>query len=191
MNQQASVMHKAYPRFLELFESCGLRNSAEVKDACFNIWLRLGGNFIEKEDKNHPLGVYKTEIDSLKREIRLLMSKKDEQFEVFQKTHNAQVEKIKSLEFQLKQSKLNAQILNQQIIDWGIYSAIWTVETYCRYRDSKTSLQVTPEDRANIEPVRMAWMMLKNLGVDIETVGNHGNMRIVYDKSQNPFFGRQ
>lgn len=114
----------------------------------------------------------------------------DEQFEAFQKTHNAQVEKIKSLEWQVEQAKLNAVICVQSIHDYAIYSAIWTLELYCRHRDSGTSLQVTPEDRTNIEPVRVAWMMLEKLGVTLEPVGSFGNMRIVYDKSQNPFFGK-
>lgn len=124
-------------------------------------------------------------------EIWLLMSKKNEQFEAFQKTHNAQVEKIKSLEWQVEQAKLNAVICVQSIHDYAIYSAIWTLELYCRHRDSGTSLQVTPEDRTNIEPVRVAWAMLEKFDdVTLEPVGSFGNMRIVYDKSQNPFFGR-
>ena len=107
------------------------------------------------------------------------------------RTHNAQVEKIKSLEWQVEQAKLNAVICVQSIHDYAIYSAIWTIELYCRHRDSSTSLQVTPEDRTNIEPVRVAWAMLEKFDdVTLEQVGNFGNMRIVYDKSKNPFFGR-
>ena len=74
--------------------------------------------------------------------------------------------------------------------DYAIYSAIITIETYCRYRNLGQAFQVLTEDRTTAEPVRVAWQVLKDLGVQFEIVGNHGNMRIVYDKSKNVFFGK-
>ncbi len=170
---QCSSMHPYYPQFLIFMQSCEQRQSAQTLESCFEVWLKM---FVIQNEQTEVIG-------RLIQNNMVLVALKE--------VHNIQVEKIKNLEWQVEQAKLNAQILNQQIIDWSIYNAIWTIETYCRHRDRGPSLQVTPEDSTNIETVRVAWAMLEKFDdVTLELVGNFGNMRIVYDKSKNPFFGR-
>lgn len=83
---------------------------------------------------------------------------------------------------------------NQKIMDeYAIYQAIYDLETYCRHRPAGGHiwLQVESEDRATAPVIENALMVLQAAGVEIvRDKPKFPNIRIIYDKTNNPFFGK-
>ena len=75
--------------------------------------------------------------------------------------------------------------------DYAIYSAIYTLETYCCYRPGGNSmwLQVESEDRETKPMIEHALMVLEAAPeVTIVRDPNYPNIKVIYDRSGNRFF---
>lgn len=75
---------------------------------------------------------------------------------------------------------------------YAIYSAIWTLETYCRKRQvgGETWLQIASEDRQTAPMIEHAMMVLETAPevTILRDEPRYPNVKIVYDRSGNRFF---
>lgn len=78
---------------------------------------------------------------------------------------------------------------NDQIIkDYAIWQAITDLESRCRHRP--TGLQMDIEDKAHNITVEYALFVLEKCGVEMVRDQHYGNLKIIYDRGQNQFFGK-
>lgn len=84
-----SVMHPQYSQFLEFMQSCEVRQSAEVLEACFEVWLKNNECWrITHNAQVKIIEVYKEEVETLKREIFRLIQEKNIQNYIKEKLVN-------------------------------------------------------------------------------------------------------
>ncbi len=76
----------------------------------------------------------------------------------------------------------------QWIVDYAVWQAIHDLESRCRHYP--TGLEVKVQDRANSVPVEYALRLLELAGVEMIKNDHFPNVKIVYDRSQNPLFGK-
>jgi len=76
----------------------------------------------------------------------------------------------------------------QWIVDYAIWQAIHDLESRCRYYP--TGLEVKVQDKANSVPVEYALKLLEMVGVTMVKNDHFPNVKIIYDRSQNPLFGK-
>lgn len=78
---------------------------------------------------------------------------------------------------------------NEQIIkDYAIWQAITDLESRCRHRP--TGLQMDIEDKSHSITVEYALFILEKCGVEMVRDKHYGNLKIIYDRGQNQFFGK-
>ena len=86
-------------------------------------------------------------------------------------------------------SVLSEHVLRDEwIVDYAIWQAIHDLESRCRHYP--TGLEIKVQDRANSVPVEYALKLLEMVGVKIDKNDKFPNIKIVYDRSQNPLFGK-
>ena len=86
-------------------------------------------------------------------------------------------------------SVLSEHVLRDEfIVDYAIWQAIHDLESRCRHYP--TGLEVKVQDRANSVPVQHALKLLEMVGVEMIKNDHFPNVKIVYDRSQNPLFGK-
>lgn len=76
----------------------------------------------------------------------------------------------------------------QWIVDYAVWQAIHDLESRCRHYP--TGLEVTVKDKAHDIPVQNALRLLELVGVEMVKNDHFPNVKIVYDRSQNPLFGK-
>ena len=76
----------------------------------------------------------------------------------------------------------------QWIVDYAVWQAIHDLESRCRHYP--TGLEVKVQDKANSVPVEYALKLLELVGVEMVKNDHFPNVKIVYDRSQNPLFGK-
>ena len=76
----------------------------------------------------------------------------------------------------------------QWIVDYAIWQAIHDLERRCRHYP--TGLEINVQDREHDIPVQHALKLLNVVGVKIDKNDKFPNIKIIYDKSQNPLFGK-
>ena len=76
----------------------------------------------------------------------------------------------------------------QWIVDYAVWQAIHDLESRCRHYP--TGLEVKVQDRANSVPVEYALKLLEMVGVTMIKNDHFPNVKIVYDRSSNPLFGK-
>ena len=76
----------------------------------------------------------------------------------------------------------------QWIVDYAIWQAIHDLESRCRHYP--TGLEVKVQDKANSVPVEYALKLLEMVGVEMVKNDHFPNVKIIYDRSQNPLFGK-
>ncbi len=92
-------------------------------------------------------------------------------------------------ELQKQLSVLSEHVLRDEwIVDYAIWQAIHDLESRCRHYP--TGLEVKVQDRANSVPVEYALRLLELAGVEMIKNDHFPNVKIVYDRSQNPLFGK-
>ena len=92
-------------------------------------------------------------------------------------------------ELQKQLSVLSEHVLRDEwIVDYAIWQAIHDLESRCRHYP--TGLEVKVQDRANSVPVEYALRLLELAGVEMVKNDHFPNVKIVYDRSQNPLFGK-
>ena len=86
-------------------------------------------------------------------------------------------------------SVLSEHVLRDEfIVDYAIWQAIHDLESRCRHYP--TGLEIKVQDRANSVPVEYALRLLEMVGVEMVKNDHFPNVKIIYDKSQNPLFGK-
>ena len=86
-------------------------------------------------------------------------------------------------------SVLSEHVLRDEyIVDYAIWQAIHDLESRCRHYP--TGLEIKVQDRANSVPVEYALRLLELAGVEMVKNGHFPNIKIIYDRSQNPLFGK-
>lgn len=76
----------------------------------------------------------------------------------------------------------------QWIVDYAVWQAIHDLESRCRHYP--TGLEIKVQDRANSVPVEYALKLLEMVGVTMIKNDHFPNVKIIYDRSQNPLFGK-
>ena len=86
-------------------------------------------------------------------------------------------------------SVLSEHVLRDEyIVDYAIWQAIHDLESRCRHYP--TGLEIKVQDREHDIPVQHALKLLNVVGVKIDKNDKFPNIKIIYDKSQNPLFGK-
>ena len=86
-------------------------------------------------------------------------------------------------------SVLSEHVLRDEyIVDYAIWQAIHDLESRCRHYP--TGLEIKVQDRANSVPVEYALKLLEMVGVGMIKNDHFPNVKIIYDRSQNPLFGK-
>jgi len=86
-------------------------------------------------------------------------------------------------------SVLSEHVLRDEfIVDYAIWQAIHDLESRCRHYP--TGLEIKVQDRANSVPVEYALKLLEMVGVEMVKNDHFPNVKIIYDRSQNPLFGK-
>ena len=92
-------------------------------------------------------------------------------------------------ELQKQLSVLSEHVLRDEwIVDYAIWQAIHDLERRCRHYP--TGLEIKVQDREHDIPVQHALKLLNVVGVKIDKNDKFPNIKIIYDKSQNPLFGK-
>ncbi len=92
-------------------------------------------------------------------------------------------------ELQKQLSVLSEHVLRDEwIVDYAIWQAIHDLESRCRHYP--TGLEIKVQDRANSVPVEYALKLLEMVGVEMIKNDHFPNVKIIYDRSQNPLFGK-
>ena len=92
-------------------------------------------------------------------------------------------------ELQKQLSVLSEHVLRDEfIVDYAIWQAIHDLESRCRHYP--TGLEVKVQDKANSVPVEYALRLLEMVGVEMIKNDHFPNVKIIYDRSQNPLFGK-
>lgn len=76
----------------------------------------------------------------------------------------------------------------RKIIDYAIWQAINDLEARCRWRP--TGLQIEIEDRSHEPAVSAALDILGECGVEVVRNERYPNIKINYDRTKNPYFGK-
>ena len=89
-----------------------------------------------------------------------------------------------------KQCLVMSEVIGREqwIVDYAIWQAIHDLESRCRHYP--TGLEVKVQDKANSVPVEYALKLLEMVGVEMVKNDHFPNVKIVYDRSQNPLFGK-
>lgn len=89
-----------------------------------------------------------------------------------------------------KQCLVMSEVIGREqwIVDYAIWQAIHDLESRCRHYP--TGLEIKVQDRANSVPVEYALRLLAMVGVEMIKNDKFPNIKIIYDKSQNPLFGK-
>ncbi len=86
-------------------------------------------------------------------------------------------------------SVLSEHVLRDEyIVDYAIWQAIHDLESRCRHYP--TGLEIKVKDKANSVPVEYALRLLELAGVEMVKNDKFPNIKIIYDRSQNPLFGK-
>jgi len=89
-----------------------------------------------------------------------------------------------------KQCLVMSEVIGREqwIVDYAIWQAIHDLESRCRHYP--TGLEVKVQDKANSVPVEYALKLLEMVGVEMIKNDHFPNVKIIYDRSQNPLFGK-
>lgn len=84
-------------------------------------------------------------------------------------------------------------MLNKIIKDYAIWQAISDLERVCRHRTATQNedwLQIESEDRTTKPVIEAALIVLEAANIELKRRDKFPNILIVYDRSQNKFFGK-
>jgi len=166
-------MHPRYQEFLAFMVDCPHRKTPECMQTAFWAWFKImselcGHRWIETDK---PFVFEKAGTDALKNDLDRLHRERDS--------------------FQ-EQARCLAES-SDTIRDYAIWQAISDLERVCRHRTATAAedwLQVEAENRTHIPTIEYALEVLKACGVEMDSKIGFPNIRIIYDRSNNKFFGK-
>jgi len=169
-------MHPRYQEFLKFMADCPHRKTPECMQTAFWAWFKImselcGHRWIETDK---PFVFEKAGTDALKNDLDRLHRERDS--------------------FQEQARCLAECADNDPIIrDYAIWQAISDLERVCRHRTATAAedwLQVEAENRTHIPTISYALEVLHACGVEMDSKIGFPNIRIIYDRSNNKFFGK-
>jgi hypothetical protein len=158
-------MHPRYQEFLAFMADCPHRKTPSTLETAFWAWFNKSGNqslIVVEQAK---------EITALKNDLDRLHRERDS--------------------FQ-QQARCLAES-SDTIRDYAIWQAISDLERVCRHRTATAAedwLQIEAENRTHIPTIANALEVLKECGVEMDSKIGFPNIRIIYDRSKNKFFGK-
>ena len=158
-------MHPRYAAFVEFMVDCPHRKTPSTLETAFWAWLNKSGNqsiIVVEQAK---------EITALKNDLDRLHRERD------------------SFQEQARCLAESSDIIR----DYAIWQAISDLERVCRHRTATAAedwLQVEAENRTHIPTINYALEVLKACGVQLDEKIGFPNIRIIYDRSKNKFFGK-
>ncbi len=79
-------------------------------------------------------------------------------------------------------------LVDEYVTNYAVWQAIHDLERRCRHYP--TGLEIKVQDREHDIPVQHALKLLNVVGVKIDKNDHFPNVKIIYDRSQNPLFGK-
>lgn len=165
-------MHPRYQEFLKFMADCPHRKTPECMQTAFWTWLKAQSS---DSQEVRDLAIFSSEqaveIQILKNDLDRLHRERDS--------------------FQ-EQARCLAES-SDTITDYAIFQAISDLERVCRHRTATQSedwLQIESEDRTTKPVIEAALIALKAANVELKRREKFPNVLIVYDRSQNKFFGK-
>jgi len=165
MNELPVQMHPKYQEFLAFMVDCPHRKTPSTLETAFWAWLNKSGNqslIVVEQAK---------EITALKNDLDRLHRERD------------------SFQEQARCLAESSDIIR----DYAIWQAISDLERVCRHRTATAAedwLQIEAENRTHIPTINYALEVLKACGVEMDSKIGFPNIRIIYDRSKNKFFGK-
>ena len=165
-------MHPCYAEFLAFTAECPYRKTPECMQTAFWAWLKAqSSDSQEVRDLVIFSSEQAVEIQILKNDLDRLHRERDS--------------------FQ-EQARCLAES-SDTIRDYAIWQAISDLERVCRHRTATAAedwLQVEAENRTHIPTISYALEVLHACGVEMDSKIGFPNIRIIYDRSNNKFFGK-
>ena len=165
-------MHTRYAEFLAFMADCPHRKTPSTMETAFWAWIEAQSS--DSQDVR-DLAIFSSEqaveIQILKNDLDRLHRERDS--------------------FQ-EQARCLAES-SDTITDYAIFQAISDLERVCRHRTATQSedwLQIESEDRTTKPVIEAALIALEAANVELKRREKFPNVLIVYDRSQNKFFGR-
>lgn len=165
-------MHPRYNEFLKFMVDCPHRKTPSTMQTAFWAWLKAQSSYSQDV---RDLVIFSSEqaveIQILKNDLDRLHRERDS--------------------FQ-EQARCLAES-SDTITDYAIWQAISDLERVCRHRTATAAedwLQVEAENRTHIPTISYALEVLHACGVEMDSKIGFPNIRIIYDRSQNKFFGK-
>ena len=169
-------MHPRYNEFLAFVYGLktDARKNPNALELAFNVWINAQSSYSQDL---RDLAIFSSEqaieIKILKNDLDRLHRERDS--------------------FQ-EQARVMAEcVVNDVIINYAIWQAISDLERVCRHRTATAAedwLQVEAENRTHIPTIEYALEVLNAAGVEMDSKIGFPNIRIIYDRSQNKFFGK-
>lgn len=167
-------MHHKYQEFLKFMADCPHRKTPSTMETAFWAWLKAQSS--DSQDVR-DLAIFSSEqaveIQILKNDLDRLHRERDS--------------------FQEQARCLAECVVNDTIINYAIWQAISDLERVCRHRTATAAedwLQVEAENRTHIPTISYALEVLHACGVEMDSKIGFPNIRIIYDRSNNKFFGK-
>ena len=167
-------MHPRYNEFLAFMAECPHRKTPSTMETAFWVWLKNRAAICQDVRDLAVFSSGQTEtIQTLKADLDRLHRERDS--------------------FQEQARCLAECVVNDTIINYAIWQAISDLERVCRHRTATAAedwLQVEAENRTHIPTIEYALEALKAAGVQLDEKIGFPNIRIIYDRSNNKFFGK-
>lgn len=168
-------MHPRYQEFLAFMVDCPHRKTPECMQTAFWAWLKNRAAICQdvrdlavfSSEQTETIKILKADLDRLHRER-----------DSFQEQARC-----------LAETSDNDPILR----DYSVWQAISDLERVCRHRTATAAedwLQVEAENRTHIPTIEYALEALKAAGVQLDEKIGFPNIRIIYDRGNNKFFGK-
>jgi len=157
-------MHPRYAEFVESIRDITLRKTPANMEFGFHVWLKT-----TQQNEGEQLSALKRDLNIKHREVAELQKQLA----------------IMSEEYERIDSSVGR--------DYAIWQAISDLERVCRHRTATAAedwLQVEAENRTHIPTINYALEVLKACGVQLDEKIGFPNIRIIYDRSKNKFFGK-
>ena len=165
-------MHHKYQEFLAFMADCPHRKTPSTMETAFWAWLKAqSSDSKEVRDLVIFSSEQAVEIQILKNDLDRLHRERDS--------------------FQ-EQARCLAES-SDTITDYAIFQAISDLERVCRHRTATQSedwLQIESEDRTTKPVIEAALIALEAANIELKRRDKFPNVLIVYDRSQNKFFGK-
>ena len=172
MHDLPAQMHPRYQEFLAFMADCPYRKTPSTLETAFWAWINSQSSYSQDVRDLAVFGSEQAvEIQILKNDLDRLHRERD------------------SFQQQARCLAESSEIIR----DYAIWQAISDLERVCRHRTATAAedwLQVEAENRTHIPTINYALEVLKACGVEMDSKIGFPNIRIIYDRSKNKFFGK-